>query len=106
MVKTKLSTFLDEQTHCSNLFSIFLKTSFSYIVLDCVMYDLPLNMSIWAENCTTAPLEYSPEVESAVLFSHISIRSNRVLNVKNLPLTKPSRTFVTRKKQSETSRHA
>ena len=88
MVKAELSTFFDEKIHCSNLFSIFLKTGFSCVVLDCVTYDLPLNLSDRAENFTTAPPEYSLEVESAVLFSHISVRSYRVFNVKNRSLSK------------------
>ena len=99
MVKTKFSTFLDEKFQCSNLFSIFLKTGFSRVVLDCVTYDLPLNLSDRAQNFTTAPPDYSQEVESAVLFSHGSVRSYRVFHVKNRSLSKTFPYFCYLKKR-------
>jgi hypothetical protein len=94
-----LSTFIGEKIHCSNLFYVFLKTSFSCKVPNCVTYDFLLTSSDRAEIFTTDTLKYPPEVESAVLFSNVSIRIYRVLNVKNLIMVKTFMYFFYKKKK-------
>jgi len=88
LLKNQLSTFLAAKILCSNLFYIFLKTSFSCKASHCATYNLTLTSSDRAEICTTDTLKYPPEVEAAVLISDVFIQIYRVLNVKNLVLAK------------------
>jgi hypothetical protein len=87
-LKNQLSIFLDKKIHCSNLFYFFLKTSFLCKAPNCDTGNYPLTSSDRAEIFTTDTWKYPPEVESAVLISHVSIRIYRVLNLKKLVLAK------------------
>ena len=75
-------------------------------MLNCVTYNRPLDLSDRAKNFIAAPLKYSPERESAVFISNISLRSYKVFNVKNLLLSKTVLSFFTREKESEVSRNS
>ncbi len=100
-LKNQLLTLLGEKIHCSNLFYVFLKTSFSCKAPNCATYNLPWTSSDRAEIFTTDTLKYPPEVESGVLISDVSIRIYRVLNVKNFVLAKTFTYFFYKKKESE-----
>ena len=73
-LKNQLSTFLGEKIHCSKLFCVFLKTSFSCKVPNCSTYNLPLTSSDRAEIFTTDTWTYPPEVKSTVFVSDFPIR--------------------------------
>jgi hypothetical protein len=74
-LKNQLSTLLGEKIHCSNLFYVFLKTSFLCKAPNCDMGNHPLTSSDRAEIFTKDTLKYLPEVESAVLISDVSVES-------------------------------
>jgi hypothetical protein len=100
-LKNQLSTLLGEKIHCSNLFYVFLKTSFLCKAPNCDTGNHPLTSSDRAEIFTKDTLKYLPEVESAVLISDVSVRIYRVLNVKNFLLAKTFTYFFYKKKESE-----
>ena len=99
----KKRTFnLYPKRHASEKIVVFFsKTSFSPKRLIVTRTTPPLTSSDRAEIFTTDTLKYSPEVESAVLVSHLFIRIYRVLNVKNLVLAKTFTYFFYKKKESE-----
>ena len=98
-LKNQLSIFRGEKIYCSNLFYVFLKTSFSCTVPNCGTYNLPFISSDRAEIFTTDTLKYPPEVESAVLISDASIRICRVLNAKKPVFQRTFRYFFYQQKR-------
>jgi hypothetical protein len=96
-LKNQLSIFLGEKIHCSNLFYVFLKTSFLCRSPHCVTYDPPLTSSDRAEIFIANILNYRPEIESTVLISDVPILIYRVQNTENLVLAKTFTYFLYKK---------
>jgi hypothetical protein len=98
-LKNQLSTFLDEKIHGSNLFCVFLKTSFSCTAPNGVKYNPPLTSSDRAEIFTTDTLRYLPELKSTVLISDARIQLYRILKVRKSVLAKTFGYFFYKKKK-------
>ena len=82
-------------------YASFSEISFSCKAPDCTMYNPALILSDRTEIFIADTVKYSPEVESAVLVSDVSIRIYRIPKVKNLVLGKTFRYFFIEKKVSE-----
>jgi hypothetical protein len=102
LLKNQISSFLGEKIHCSNLFCVFLKTSFSWKAFDCATYNPSLILSDRAEIFTTNTLKYSPEVKSAVLIFDQPIRIYRVFKPTNPGFWKTFPYFFNQNKESKT----